>query len=185
MGKNDYFWNSNTKNISLIRFYDNNVYTFAKDSIYPKYFLDFSEYNLPKGEKLSLKKIGNYTHTLSDFFETKNFVSFSYVFNKSNILLFYDKQSSKFVFPRNVDWEFEPFLHYSFFPNYVIGCYDNFFITSVPSSYITSFVKNFPKDLYTEADREEFNKIPDLKFLENVTDMDNPILVFYKLKSII
>ncbi len=183
VSKRDYFWNSNTRDISLIRFYDNIVYKFNRDSICPKYFLDFGKFNIPKGEIISLENQERYAHTISHFFETEKFISFNYMFGDKNVLLFYDKQSSKIVYPRGSQWVYEPFLYYSFFTNYVIGCYNDYFIAAIPSTFVTSFIEKFPNDLTSESDREKFSRLPEIEKLKDLSEMDNPVLVFYKLKS--
>ncbi|WP_147679227.1 6-bladed beta-propeller [Algibacter pacificus] len=182
-GKWDYFWTSNEVDVNMVKYYDNNIYRLEGSTIYPKYHFDFGQFNLPQDIILnSLNSGSNYVHSLSNLFESKNTLTVNYLFKNSNILLFYNKNTSNMVFPRSRNWVNETNFNQLFFPNYVLGCYKDYFIVAIPSDLIPSFIDRQEKIL-APKDSNYFTNLEHVKDLKNINSMDNPVLFFYKMKD--
>ncbi|WP_225975283.1 6-bladed beta-propeller [Anseongella ginsenosidimutans] len=183
VGKWQYVWNSDNSRMNLVRFYDNNLYGVTGDSVYARYYLDFGKHNLPNDVVLENFMVDpDYVHTIQPVFETDSVLALGYTINRQRQLVFYNKNNGHKLFVRETLWLNEPTVTWMFNASDIKGCYNNYFVTWKTAVGIKDFVENRPKR-FPESERQTLLEDPHYKELAKVQLNDNPILVFYKIKS--
>ncbi|TCS84253.1 6-bladed beta-propeller protein [Anseongella ginsenosidimutans] len=183
VSKWQYVWDSNNTEMNLVPFYDNNLYGVTKDSVYARYFFDFGRHNLPEDMVLeSFRVEPNYVHTIQPIYETDSILAFGYTISGRRQLVFYNKNNGNQLFARETSWLNEPTVTRMFYANDILACYDNYFVAWETPVSVSDFVKYYP-DEFGKNERQMLMDDPKYKELANVQVNDNPILVFYKLKS--
>lgn len=172
--KDNYFNYHDSLNVTYVGHYDNHVFRISRDSIYSPYYLDFGENNIP--DDVVHAEFGSllpYVHNISNVHESSNYLTFSYNFNQKLVTRYYNKASkkvieNKFRFP---DWTYLGLN----FP--VKSKYQNFFVNVIDSQYF----EKIRKSNYSYGSKR-FNYLDEVLF--SLTEEDNPVVCFFKLKNL-
>lgn len=107
---------------SFCSFLRDTIFTYNKEKLTPKIFVDFGKYHLDKAfyNNDSLDKLSNvflllngYCSTLDNFIETDDYYYFSYLYNSKHYRVLYDKQRMRVILNGNflstnnqvIDWD--------------------------------------------------------------------------------
>jgi hypothetical protein len=172
-------------------FPDRHIYGLTNDSLTVRYYLDFGKYNVPKSMYQSrtnfsesvpfinkvLKK--GYVSMLNGFLETDNLIKFDIVAAKTSLQIFYSKQTGHiFVASKLVnDIDYGPSPYPSFHKR------DQLVAFIEPSDLIKK-AKAIKKKL-TPEQLKQYRQRPQnlIDLTKNMTPMNNPVLMFCKVKS--
>jgi hypothetical protein len=164
------------ENNFFIDLYGRNIYQIDGANIIPKYQIDFGKNNLPPGHHWYEQDFdySNYAR-LSRFSTNNEHLYFNYFIDRETISAYYDISTGKI----------KKFNSYTVYPNQELpinegimwgqtrGVYKNFFV-HFKEPYGFAGKKNLSMEEQTFLKKYG---------LENMNPMDNPILVFKKLKS--
>lgn len=172
--KFNYITFHDTSDFHFISHYDNYVYQINKDSTWAKYYFDFGRFNIPDDAiHDSFRALDDYAHNVCDFYETKDFFSFSYVYKRFRVIRYYDKVACEVI-----SWKIIPDNIVYLFSNFPVSTrYGDYFVNYVDAEVYPEFLKK-PNIIPEEG--------PYLNLLDEfreIDEEDNPVLFFFKMKS--
>jgi len=143
------------------------IYFFDKNTLTPKYYLDYSTQKLNVSE---MKRVGQYYKELGKKFEFTNFLEnstheFFQIGNPSPISIFRDKESKIMKAGKFERVEETPFIARP------MAVYDDYFVC------VQEFI-----DLDFKYTKSHVFSPEDLAKINNQKEDDNPLLIFFKLK---
>ena len=161
------------------------VYQITGDSLFSKYQFDFSKDMLPVENPANSEQLneylakGNYNGFLTPIIENDQLLLFTMRTNIDMPLLmayyvFCFKNSGTIVssFFLNIENEF--------YMNIPLTCYKNWIVSEIQSYSLIEWKNSFKKEKLSSVHR--FTK-ERLAIAENLSEEDNPVLMFYKLKQ--
>ncbi|WP_308990455.1 6-bladed beta-propeller [Mariniflexile litorale] len=170
------------RNIKICLPYSDIIYEYNKNGFTAKYSLDFGRNKMPNKiyeQKVNIFDVYNYANEnnygwgISNFRETKDYITFSYLLNK---LVIYSKKTKKSEVINSFYHKGLPFINY-----FAHDGNDNKLISKFPA-------ESFKNEMNTCKSKypKKWSEIPDniKKIAEDINIDDNPLLIVYQFKNI-
>lgn len=159
--------------------FDYHIYSFGEGRLFKKYYVDVGDNKLKEGfrkglsQEQFLQDYSPFTSYFTNYFETDRHVALTLYINNRQTVVYYSKISGRIIAASHLLPS--PLLPYL---NRPIGLYDNNFIMMLAARELRALAEQLKNDPASPT----FS--PDIMTLFKNADLhDNPILVFYRLKS--
>ncbi|WP_286756062.1 6-bladed beta-propeller [Roseivirga sp. UBA838] len=171
--KDNYLTRSNEE-LFYIGHYDNKVYKVDGNEVELKYEFDFGDRNIPKSVVHdSFDSFEGYVWYLSYFYKANDYLTFSYVYNKTFITKFANLKQGTVIHNKLTS----SVLHcYAQGP--VKGVLDDYFISVVNPSSFLDYIEN---GLYPKQEETKYYHFVDR--MKEFKPEDNPVVFLFKFKS--
>lgn len=156
------------------------VYEYLDGKMIPHYRFDSGKYQIPEGvlldkdvyERIDYFRENEVCRFCNAYFETDDCIFFDCSVSTEGVNLFVDKVS------RNVIGSNTRLMEFPFY--YPLGIYNAQFVSIVDAGDVCSFVTDVKKGMKYD---EKLISLETFSKLEQVQTDDNPVLIFYRMKS--
>lgn len=174
------------------RSFNDTIFEVRTQSIQPKYIVDFGKSKLPKNllysdyndvrELMMVCQNSPYAFRVMGFFETEHYILFGYNYNKKIWNAFFDKRTNKTSVASSYvvnyfgsDFEIEP--GFDLLPK---GADESSIFICIDAYKVDDFIVKFKRTLKNK-ELNSFDELLKKNKLNNIQEMDNPIIIDIKL----
>lgn len=162
-------------------------YCYVDGAIFPKYEVDFGEYNIPSNvfdayphfdEFVEYCQINNYAHIIDKFSETDRYLHFTYSWGRELCHTFYNRNTKEVTNAVKIDNDIDGLNYYG-----LKGSFKNCIVHTKWPYLIKDELRKRKDDCKTEEWNYLLEMNPELhEIAREAKDTDNPVVIIYSYK---